>query len=652
MNHVTTRASGKDWPRLVLAGLSTLLVTMLPLGLHAKDVKPLNQFWLDAYGASPSGMVTQSFVQPGPLDRPRLLWELLAKAEPDELYEGRPKINESYVFSLTQANDRLWFGTASNMLCQVLASDFGIAIPLETANWVCEADDSNMPQSLFADFRPPSIYTYELGSGTLTEVSDQLTGADLARLNNTYGLRAAGTLNGVVLLAGPALGNQSVNIFAFRASDSAFLASATYTQWGNVRDARTIGGGLYFAMQETATLPAPQGSIQRWTGTLNNPLQFQTVGTIPLHAAAFLAGHDGRIFASTWSGLGNVGLPDAAQIPSIPGNGIFMSPPIPNGGEGVLPASNANWQRVFDFKLDYETDPLVGLTYFGGAMASYGDYLYFGTINNPIAGPFAAILADQQNVIRLCGDDTESTLNAILGTFRPISVFRGRNLGTPGQEIELLYGSEFWPSLVPDTDDDGACVRYDIFPLADHRNRLNQAPSLGLAGINNFFNAYTWTMDVYKESLFLGTFDWSSVAVGSILEGSIVDLIPQALEIITPDESINALIQYPLATVGADLWRFDDTTSPARPETLGGFSNWSNYGIRSLFSGEELCVGTANPFNLRAGTADNTDGGWELICSKTIPAKPVPALSGWMVIPLALAMLALVGLNRRRHGQG
>lgn len=59
------------------------------------------------------------------------------------------------------------------------------------------------------------------------------------------------------------------------------------------------------------------------------------------------------------------------------------------------------WTRIFDFKRDYETDPLVGLTYFGGAMASYGGYLYFGTINNPLAGPFAALLADQQGVINI-----------------------------------------------------------------------------------------------------------------------------------------------------------------------------------------------------------------------------------------------------------
>ncbi len=41
----------------------------------------------------------------------------------------------------------------------------------------------------------------------------------------------------------------------------------------------------------------------------------------------------------------------------------------------------------------------VARTYFGGALASYGGYLYFGTINNPLAGVFCALMADQQGVI-------------------------------------------------------------------------------------------------------------------------------------------------------------------------------------------------------------------------------------------------------------
>ncbi|NCC41719.1 MAG: hypothetical protein EOM21_20345 [Gammaproteobacteria bacterium] len=77
--------------------LAFLLAVTLPASPQANDSSRLNQYWLDAYGVSPAENLTQSLVQPGPLDRPSLLWERLAKAEPDELYDGQPKVNESYV---------------------------------------------------------------------------------------------------------------------------------------------------------------------------------------------------------------------------------------------------------------------------------------------------------------------------------------------------------------------------------------------------------------------------------------------------------------------------------------------------------------------------------------------------------------------------
>jgi hypothetical protein len=195
------------------------------------------------------------------LDNPSLIWTLLSKAQPDECFDGmgnpypagppctqgQPKVNESYVFGLTKSGTKLWFGTSANMLCMVLGGDFGITIPVENGSFVCEFGNSQYAPPLpdnFGDFRPPGIYVYDLSEKKLVDKTAAMPAPDVQRLNKTYGLRAAGTLNNVVLLAGPGLGNKTVNIFAFRADNGTFLGSQTFSQWGNVRDAKAIKGGL------------------------------------------------------------------------------------------------------------------------------------------------------------------------------------------------------------------------------------------------------------------------------------------------------------------------------------------------------------------------------------------------------------------------
>ncbi len=60
--------------------------------------------------------------------------------------------------------------------------------------------------------------------------------------------------------------------------------------------------------------------------------------------------------------------------------------------------------------------------------------------------------------------DLDELAVTALGTFRPISLFRADNLGSINQSVELLYGSPYWPSYVPNHSD---CApgkgRYAIF---------------------------------------------------------------------------------------------------------------------------------------------------------------------------------------------
>jgi hypothetical protein len=152
-------------------------------------------------------------------------------------------------------------------------------------------------------------------------------------------------------------------------------------------------------------------------------------------------------------------------------------------------------------------------------------------------------------------------------------------------------------------------------------------------------------MTVYDEQLFLGTFDWTSVAASAIL-----DLIPQSMSYMKSDQSINEAIKYPLAQVGADLYRFEDPDSPAVGETLGGFGNWSNYGVRSMIADDNLYVGTGNPFNLRVGEADGTDGGWELIQLGKGKRTPIPTVPAVGLALVALLLITVGFVMRRRLG--
>ena len=127
-------------------------------------------------------------------------------------------------------------------------------------------------------------------------------------------------------------------------------------------------------------------------------------------------------------------------------------------------------------------------------------------------------------------------------------------------------------------------------------NLMGQTPTYGLAGFNNVFNNYTWIMEVWNESLYVGTMDHSYLVLGLV-----GDVVPEELQPLLDN------IDY-----GADLYRFDDSDSSAVAVSLDGMGNPMNYGIRTSISGSPMYLGTANPMNL------NPDGGWELI-KVTVP---------------------------------
>jgi hypothetical protein len=104
---------------------------------------------------------------------------VLAKAEPDECFvdigdsspiaddgtceEGTPKVNQAYVWGLTKAKRRLWYGTGPNVVCLVLGAltdALGDPEPMLNDSWACEYGEgpygATCPQQLETGVRRSS----------------------------------------------------------------------------------------------------------------------------------------------------------------------------------------------------------------------------------------------------------------------------------------------------------------------------------------------------------------------------------------------------------------------------------------------------------------------------------------------------------------
>lgn len=576
--------------------------------------KQLEAFWLETYPVS----IDDTFRT---LDQ-----YLLAKASPDECYNGIgnpyipdpscpsggiPKVNEGYVFGLASAGTDLWIGTVANMPCLVLSQVLGLIPPHQTSSWVCEFNLSQFGQGQFpgnpewqmrlGDWRPPHIYVYN----TQTKALVDRTPAD-PLIHETVGLRAAGTLGDVVLLAGPTLSAwtgipvpgtaQGMNVFAFH-TDGTYLGSANLPQFSDIRKFLVVNGVLYTSVRNN-NLPG-DGSVLRWRGDAAQPFDFEVVGWLD-NEGADLAFHEGRIFVSTWPDLN----PQKLLTEPHRTAGLYMSPVLPPGG--LDSSYTGSWIKVWSVD-DYEADPVTALSYLGGGLASFGGYLYFGSMHFPLLGAVYQITAYNLT-------EVQDILAAVVGTHRPISIFRGSSFGAPEQKIEVVYGLSHMPVYLPASD-----------TWTVHPNKTGE-PTSGPAGFGNFYNTYAWTMDVYQNQLFVGTFDWS------YLFPEVLELFLNAyLGIPTPVD-----LQFPYPGYGADLWRFPSTDFGAVPESVAGVGNYTNYGLRTMLAGDALYLGTANPMNLLTDPADGLpEGGWELIALSGAPGK-APKYKGNLKVPVSL----------------
>lgn len=313
--------------------LSSLIVLLLlnAGSASAYNYTALEQSWLSSFGNTAPSLVNR--VNAGPSSTsaaglPVMTKGLLAKAAPDECYngignpfppgppcsQGKPKVNQSYVWGLTKYGNNLWFGTVANTLCLVMGSFLGTTGPSENTSWVCEYSNSASGRG---DLRPPKIYLFNATTGVLQDK----TPAD-PRINATIGIRSAGTIGNLIILGGPA-GPMGINLFAYNGDTGAYLGSTSIQAYNDIRRWITIDGILYTGVGRTAG----GGRVLKWTGTVANPWQYEEVGNLGTQAAE-IAYHEGRIFAATW--------PSAASPGSLAS--LYMSPRVPFGG---LTASQA-----------------------------------------------------------------------------------------------------------------------------------------------------------------------------------------------------------------------------------------------------------------------------------------------------------------------
>ncbi len=486
---------------------------------------------------------------------------------------GTPKTNESYIWGMTKADDMIFFGTNANARC----FNVGNAETYDTEDlWVCEkSEEHNVNPVVQKDHRPPSMYLYDTKSGQLKKL--KLRPEDISLQKETTGIRAAGNHNGVVFLAGPTTTKpKRIIFFAFDAKTGEPIG-AKKMPYINIRQWVTVNDKLYTGVSN----PDRRGELLKWTGTAENPFRFETVGKNIGNSIIYLAFHEDRIYVTTrfYGTLAFLAPSVAVDRLDDERNGdmaVWMSPKI----DGELNADQADqWEKVWSI-FDYEPDEMCGLLSGGGAMASYKGWLYWSNINIKNQAMFYKMTAAALSMSPADRAFTEK------GAYRAISVFRGKDLDKPSsKQIELLYGEEFLNTYVPGKG----------WQLV--ANKMKQKPKYGRSGFGNLANNYAWTMQVYKDKLYLGTMD----------------------------------------ELGADLYCFPDADSGALPVSMNGLGNMANFGIRTMVADDEyLYMGTANHYSLSRLTAEELIEANPVMTDFLNPAQLVgiDASGGWELIRL------------------
>ncbi|MER5769121.1 hypothetical protein [Streptomyces sp. NPDC001985] len=502
----------------------------------------------------------------------------------------QPKINGAYVWSAARSGDHAYFGTLSNITCNASSTYSGDTTPYLVRNAdVCEfgkGTNAGALGEIYGDARTPQV----LRVNADTQKVEDVTPASDPLIKRTLGLRGAAAHDDVVLLFGQTVNEgqavgQSLSMFAFEGSTGEFLGSKAYTDLVSARGGVVASdGNLYLAGRAPGV---NGGRVLRWTGDKENPFSFDVVAQLE-NDPGYLTTFKDRLVASGWG----TQVPGERGAVSGGASKVWMSPPIP--ASGLTFDGAAAWQPIFSWD-EYDPDPAISKGVAWGALTEWRGELYVGSYNQAAVGAV-------QTMWKAYGQPKGDALRKrdMLSAARPATVFRISDPGSEKQRTTLLYGEEKLPVYNPNTR------RWSSKP-----NLLGQKPRFGPSGFNgNVGNSYAWTFTVFQDRLYMATFD----GTGLITPGSHFTAVNNGLSQ-TAKRSLESVVGPSLkATLGGgDVWRMDDPAKPAVAETLNGFGNRSQHGVRVFLPFEDkgfLYAGMASSWNLRATARDR--GGWEL----------------------------------------
>ena len=580
---------------LSLFGLGIFALFVSPMTASAVSSQELFNYWANIFSDCPRQ------------ENPALQIELLAKAPIDECFysvgdprnqylaktcdNGTWKVNGGQLWGLAKSGNKLWIGTIENPICTAMGMS-GVRDPLLTDCTVCEFGQGPWCPPIseeLGDWRPPSIYVYNLDAATFTRKAFLIPGS-MGGIPYMVGIRGGGAVNGIVFLAGPSgitdKETAAVILFAYNSETEEFLGwhklkDSAGIDYKNTRKWLTFNGHLYASIW----VEEGGGRILRWLGNTDaikrgdytTLWDFEEVGVLD-QAPSNIAVYDGKRLA--------VATRPVQSKRILRGGEIWLSPKFANH----LTADDAeNWKRVWT-AADYEPDFVTAVATAVGDLRFFDGYLWWGT--EVLLGQAWRIHRAIYKIAIPGYPSEEEDLAAFYGTWRPTALFRGRNLGARNEEIDLVYGFSDLPKFTFTAKDKSG--EWQIFP-----NRMGKAPLQGQGGFCNWYQLQAYSMAVYNDQLFVGTNEYSHRISQALFP--IPDFpMPQPPD----DESL----------WGAELWRFPNADSPAIAESTSGMGNNLNSGVRNMISDDALYLGVGNTNNLATDPNDDLpEGGWELI---------------------------------------
>jgi hypothetical protein len=505
---------------------------------------------------------------------------------------SKPKYNQTYTLGSATSGKYMYFSTAANGMCNAAIGGYFPKISAwANDDVVCEGNQGwssrHLGFKLWGDLRRTEVFRVNSDTDQVENVTP--SGADAPILDRVFGLRGQGAIDDVVLFGSPVLnatgnGYGGLGMVAFEGSTGKFLGQTILPEYFNIRRGNVIDGDLYFGVRLAGAGAGGGGGVIKWAGSKSDPFKFEVVANNLPSEPGYITGYDHHIITS--------GFTAPSMTNPSPMAEIYMSPTIPAGGLTEETADPSNWKSIFKMS-DYDPDPVISGAVNFGDLIEFDGKLVFSTY---IMGGLETL-----RINKAYGEPTDDIgrLTNAINAERATAVLEMSDVGKPNQKVRLLYGDTTLPVY------NAATKRWENRP-----NNLRQVAKFGQAGFGNRTNFYSWMWEIYKGSLYMSTFDASSMVTGaSDVLPDALNLSPETVELLKP--VINLLHQ---VTGGGDVWRFDSLNTPAVPETLDAYGNKNTHGASRSWGAfpekNKLYAASATWANLNNTTGGR--GGWQL----------------------------------------